>query len=132
MKRLVIVTLVSALFLAIVPDLFLPAAQAQVSVGIRIGPPPAPRVLKSTPRRPGADYEWIEGYWYPAPNGRNYRWHQGYWTRIPFPGAHWIEPRYEGGMFYNGYWEDRNRRMDHDHRWDHDHDRDWNRDHDRH
>src|SRR5262252_9784943 len=102
MKRLVFMILLSGLLLPIVPDRFIPTAQAQISAGIRIGPPPAPRVLKSPPRRPGPDYEWIEGYWYPSPNNRNYRWHQGYWTRVPFPGARWIAPHYERGMFYDG------------------------------
>src|SRR5258708_28879704 len=40
----------------------------QVSVGIRIGPPPPPRVVRVVPRAPGPDYVWVEGYWYPVGN----------------------------------------------------------------
>jgi hypothetical protein len=99
----------------------------QVSLGIRIGAPPPPRVLRVRPRAPGADYTWIDGYWY-ANNGR-YAWHQGYWTRPPYAGATWIAPRYEGGQFFTGYWNTPHGRVEHDHRWDRDHGRDYDRDH---
>jgi hypothetical protein len=108
----------------------------QVSVGIRFGtPPPPPRVYRQ-PASPGPGYFWVDGYWYP--NGRRYVWHNGYWSRPPYEGARWIGPRYESGMFYNGYWDGGGRRFEHDHRWDRDrnhdfgHDRDDRRDRDRH
>jgi hypothetical protein len=97
----------------------------QVNVGIRIGPPPAPRAYYRQPPRPGPDFVWVDGYWYPV--GHRYVWHEGYWTRIPYQGARWIGPRYEGGMFYNGYWETGRGRFDHDHRWDRERDRDRDR-----
>ena len=99
-------------------------AFGQISLGVRIGPPPAPRVLRVVPRRPGPDYVWVEGYWYPKASGRGYSWHQGYWTLPPYFGARWIPPRYDGNMFYNGYWEGGRGRMDHDHRSDRDRNRD--------
>ena len=104
---------------------------AQISIGIRIGPPPPPRVVRVLPRRPGPDFIWIEGYWYPA--GRRYKWHNGYWTRPPYPGASWLGPHYEGGQFFEGYWAGDRGQFAHDHRWDRDRDRDfrWSRDHDR-
>lgn len=37
-------------------------ANAQVSLGIRIGPPPPPRVIHVHPPRPGPDYIWVDGY----------------------------------------------------------------------
>jgi hypothetical protein len=102
---------------------------AQVSLGIRIGPPP-PRVVRIVPERPGPDYIWVEGYWYPV--GNRYRWHDGYWTRSPYEGARWIGPRYDGGQFFEGYWEGDRGRFEHDHRWDRDRDRDYHRwDHDK-
>src|SRR4030095_2237857 len=58
------------------------ASNAQVSFGIRIGAPPQPRVVRVLPRRPGPEYTWIDGYWYP--NGKRYSWHAGYWTRPPY------------------------------------------------
>jgi hypothetical protein len=101
-------------------------ANAQVSVGIQIGPPPPPRVVRVLPRRPGPEWVWIEGYWYPV--GRRYQWHSGYWTRLPYPGARWIGPRYERGQFFGGYWDGDRGRVEHDHRWDRDRDRDFGRD----
>jgi hypothetical protein len=99
----------------------------QVSVGIRIGPPPPPRVVHVIPASPGPEFIWTGGYWYPV--GNHYKWHEGYWTRPPYAGARWVGPRHDGERFYNGYWEGERGRRDHDHRWDRDHDR---RDHDRH
>jgi hypothetical protein len=45
-----------------------PPAFSQVSIGIQIGAPPAPRVLAVRPPCPGPEdeYAWIEGYWYPV------------------------------------------------------------------
>src|SRR5690348_8314669 len=111
------------------------SAVAQVSIGIRIGAPPPPRVVRVLPARPGPEYVWINGYWYVV-DGR-YRWHDGYWTRPPYVGARWIEARHDGDRWYNGYWDGDRGRFDHDHRWDRDHDRrdrdrwDHDRDHDR-
>jgi hypothetical protein len=109
------------------------AGFAQFSVGIRIGPPPPPRVVRVVPTSPGPGYLWVEGYWYPV--GSHYRWHDGYWTRPAYDGARWMGPRYEGNQFYQGYWEGSRGRYNHDHRWDKDHherDHRWERDHDRH
>jgi hypothetical protein len=120
-------TFIRTAFLASMLLTGISAANAQVSFGIRIGPPPAPRVYVH-PVRPGPDYVWVDGYWYPV-NGR-YKWHEGYWTRAPYEGAIWVGPRYENGQFFSGYWEGGRGRVEHDHRWDRD--RDWNRyrDHD--
>ncbi|MEO8098686.1 MAG: hypothetical protein ABI811_13365 [Acidobacteriota bacterium] len=101
----------------------------QVSMGIRIGPPPPARVLRNRPRNPGNGYVWVDGYWYASKN--RYVWHNGYYTRPPFPGATWVGPRYEGGMFLEGYWSGNERQFNHDHRWDRDgHNRDYDRDRD--
>jgi hypothetical protein len=102
---------------------------AQVSIGVRIGPPPPPRVVRSHPRAPGPDYFWVEGYWYPVRN--RYRWHDGYWTRPPYAGARWIGPRYEGNQFFEGYWDSDRGRFNHDHRWDRDRNRDFGHDQNR-
>lgn len=107
----------------------LPVFAAQVSIGIRIGPPPPARIVRVLPPTPGPEFVWVEGYWYPQ--GRHYRWHEGYWTRPPYPGARWVAPHHDGERFYDGYWEGDRGRFEHDHRWDHDRDRDWGRDRDR-
>jgi WXXGXW repeat (2 copies) len=99
---------------------------AQVSLGIRIGPPPSPRVLRVRPRAPGPDYFWVDGYWYPV--GNRYSWHNGYWSRPPYAGSTWNGPRYEGGMFYEGYWNGDRGQFNHDHRWDRDRNRDFGHD----
>ena len=96
---------------------------AQVSIGINIGAPPPPRVLKVRPVQPGPDYLWIDGYWYPV--GHKYAWHPGYWTRPPYPGAHWVAPRHDGKQFFAGYWDGERGRMEHDHHSDRQHDRDF-------
>ncbi len=96
-------------------------------ISVRIGPPPAVRVERVAPR-PGPDYVWIQGYWYPQ--GNHYGWHKGYWTRAPYEGASWVGPRYDGGQYFAGHWEGNRGRVEHDHRWDKGRDR-YYRDHDR-
>ena len=91
------------------------AAQGQVSFGITIGAPPAPRAYH-VPRQPGPDYEFIEGYWYP--NGSKYKWHDGYWTRPPYAGAYWVAPYHIKGQYFAGRWESSRGNLDHSHRWD--------------
>jgi hypothetical protein len=101
-------------------------ANAQISFGIRIGPPPAVRV-EHRPPRPGPDFVWVRGYWYPDPDGDgHYLWHDGYWTRPPYEGAYWVPPRRDNGMFYEGYWNGPRGRVEHNHAWDHDQGRDYN------
>src|ERR1700688_929442 len=105
------------------------ATNAQVSVGVRIGPPPPPSVERViTPKKPGPEFVWVDGYWYPVRG--HYKWHDGYWTRPPYEGARWVAPHHDGERFFEGYWEGDRGRFEHDHRWDRDRDRDF-RDHDR-
>jgi len=91
------------------------AALGQISIGVQIGQPPPPRVYV-VPARPGPEFVWVEGYWFPQ--GRHYAWHDGYWTRPPSVGAYWVEPYYEHGRYVAGYWESPRGRFEHDHRWD--------------
>src|ERR1700719_2272345 len=103
--------------LAISAFLLAPAstAHAQVSFGIRIGEPPAPRAYR-VPNQPTLDTVWVEGYWYPE--GSRYRWHDGYWTRPPYEGAYWRAPYHVGGQYFVGQWEGNRGNVIHDHRWD--------------
>jgi WXXGXW repeat (2 copies) len=107
------------------------AVFAQLSVGVRIGAPPPPRVVRMQPRSPGEGYAWVGGYWYPV--GSRYKWHDGYWTRPAYTGARWVEPHHDGTRYFDGYWEGDHGQVAHDHRWDKDrsHNRDYNHDHDR-
>jgi hypothetical protein len=102
----------------------------QISIGVRIGPPPPPRVVRVVPPAPAPEHVWIAGYWYVV--GNRYRWHEGYWTRPPYAGAHWVAPHHDGERFFDGYWDGEHGPREHDHRWDHDRDRDFDRDHDHH
>jgi hypothetical protein len=125
MNRLVRASLLAAALLAAGS-----AVKAQVEIGISIGAPPSPRVVRVLPERPGPEFIWVEGYWYPV--GHHYKWHEGYWTRPPYEGARWVAPRYDGERFFVGYWDGDHGRVEHDHRWDRDRDRDFqDRDHDR-
>jgi hypothetical protein len=96
-------------------------AHAQISIGIRIGEPPAPRAYRVA-RQPSPDTVWVEGYWYPQ--GKRYRWHDGYWTRPPYEGAYWVEPYHVRGEYFAGHWEGSRGNVAHDHRWDRDERRD--------
>jgi hypothetical protein len=122
MKKFIWTTLLLTVLLAGAP------IRAQVSIGIRIGPPPRPRVVRVLPPAPGPEFVWIDGYWYPV--GRHYRWHEGYWTRPPYSGARWVGPRHDGEEYYEGYWDGDRGRFPHDHRWDREGDRDRDRYHD--
>jgi hypothetical protein len=100
-------------------------SMASAQISIRIGPPPRPRVVRVQPARPGPDYNWIDGYWYPV--GHQYKWHAGYWTRPPYAGATWVAPRHESGQYYNGYWNGNQARIDHSHKTDRSKVRDYRR-----
>jgi hypothetical protein len=91
------------------------AANAQVSLGVRIGEPPPPRAYR-VPPQPGPGYQWVEGYQYPE--GGRYKWHDGYWTRPPYQGAYWVDPYHGDGQYYSGRWEGNRGVVEHDHRWD--------------
>jgi hypothetical protein len=123
MKKFIFAALLAVIFTAGAP-----AINAQVSVRIRIGEPPRPRVVHVRPVSPGSDYNWVDGYWYP--NGSRYKWHDGYWTRPPYAGAAWVGPRYAGGQYCVGYWNGDHGRVDHDNHWDRGRDK-RERDHDR-
>ena len=93
---------------------------AQFSVGVHIGEPPRPRVVRVRPNAPGPGYTWVDGYWYPV-NGR-YVWREGFWRRPPHREDHWIAPRHDGSRWFEGYWtNDRDSKH-----------RDYDRDRDRH
>jgi hypothetical protein len=119
MKKLLMTATLATLILA--PAV---AANAQVSFGIHIGPPPPPRAY-AVPAQPGPDYMWVEGYQYPV-NG-HYQWHNGYWTRPPYQGAYWVAPYHVGGQYYAGRWEGAHGVVNHDHHWDKSRGRDGNR-----
>ena len=123
MKSFIRTTLLVSLFLVVGVSAF----AAQVSIGIRVGPPPPARVVV-VPTSPGPEFVWVEGYWYPL--GNHYKWHAGYWSRPPYPGARWVGPHHDGERYFAGYWEGDRGRREHNHKWDKDRDRDFDRDRD--
>src|SRR5258706_11045599 len=89
----------------------------QVSIGIRIGTPPAPRVVRVRPVAPGPGYLWVDGYWYPQ--GNHYRWHDGYWTLAPYGWEVYTSARHSLSIiFWRFLLGKTNQHFDHDHRWD--------------
>jgi hypothetical protein len=117
MKNYIRTTLLASMLLASV------SVFAAQNIGIRIGPPPAPRVVRVVPRSPGPGYVHVDGYWYPV--GNHYKWHDGYWTRAPYGGARWIAPRHDRGQFYQGYWEGDQGLLEHNHSSDRSRNRDF-------
>ena len=82
-------------------------AQAQVSIGVQIGPtyaPPAPQYEPVPVLQPG--YVWVPGFWQWR-DGR-YVWRPGY-REHGRPGYHWREPRWEQGprgwQMHEGGWD---------------------------
>ena len=120
MKNFITTVLVGLLLMAGVS-----AFGAQVSIGIRIGPPPRPRVVRVVRPRPSPEYIWVDGYWFVEK--KRYRWHEGYWTRPPYRRARWVPPHYEREMYFVGYWEGEGGRKEHKH---HEHGRDRGRGYD--
>ncbi|HSY35722.1 MAG TPA: YXWGXW repeat-containing protein [Acidobacteriaceae bacterium] len=91
-----------------VPLFALPAAQAQISIGVSfnigIAPPPLPVYVQ--PAIPGDGYIWTPGYW--AYGDAGYFWVPGTWVLAPQPGYLWTPGYwgYEGGYYgwHQGYW----------------------------
>ena len=59
MRKLLLTTLLTAVMVSGI-SLF----GEQISVGVRIGAPPPPRVVAVRPPIPGPEFVWIDGYWY--------------------------------------------------------------------
>jgi hypothetical protein len=81
-------------------------ASAEVSVLIRIAPPPLP--LYAQPMVPGEGYLWTPGYWAWSPPEGAYYWVPGTWVLAPNAGDLWT-PGYwafegAGYFWHGGYW----------------------------
>jgi hypothetical protein len=98
-----------------------------VELGIHIGAPPRPRIVRVRPVSPGVGYSYVDGYWYPESG--HYKWHDGYWSRPPYEGSMWIAPHHDGQMYFNGYWQSEgHERVEHDHHSDRQRERDYRED----
>jgi hypothetical protein len=99
--------LVAAALIA-APMLLVPAAQAQIAVGVSLHINVAPPVLPvyEQPPLPAPGYMWTPGYWSYSDAG--YFWVPGVWVQPPSAGLLWT-PGYwgfEGGVYgwHAGYW----------------------------
>jgi WXXGXW repeat (2 copies) len=97
-----------AAIVIVAPMLALPAAQAQIAVGvslhINVAPPALP--VYEQPPIPAAGYIWTPGYWGYGDAG--YYWVPGVWIQPPTAGLLWTPGYwgYEGGVYgwHAGYW----------------------------
>jgi hypothetical protein len=75
-------------------------AWSQVSLSIRIAPPPLPIYVQ--PEVPGDGYLWTPGYWGWSEVDNDYYWVPGTWVRPPRAGHLWT-PGYWGFVVGGGY-----------------------------
>jgi hypothetical protein len=87
----------------------IPAANAQVSIGISINIEPPPLPVYDQPVMPGPGYLWTPGYWAWNADIDDYYWVPGTWVQPPQAGLLWT-PGYwawndDGAYVFNdGYW----------------------------
>jgi len=97
-------TLLSLLIAAAVALPVAGNARTDVSVGINLGPPPAP-VVVAPPPAPYPGYVWAPGYW--AWDGYRHVWVEGRWL-APRAGYYWVSPHWErrgpNWFFVEGRW----------------------------
>ena len=101
-------TLALTLFLGACLCPAIPAANAQVSIGISIDIEPPPLPVYDQPIIPGPGYLWTPGYWAWNADIDDYYWVPGTWILPPQAGLLWT-PGYwawnDGAYVFNdGYW----------------------------
>ena len=84
------------------------AAQAQVSVDIRVNLAPPPLPYYEQPVIPAEGYIWVPGFWAWEETQGDYYWVPGTWVEPPQPELlwtpaywGWVDERY---LFHPGYW----------------------------
>ncbi len=84
-------------------------AQAQITVSIRVGPPPLPFYVQ--PTLAGEGYLWLPGYWAWNAEDFDYFWVPGTWALAPQPGLLWTPGwwGFESNAYrwHAGYWAER-------------------------
>jgi hypothetical protein len=84
------------------------AAQAQVSIDIRVNLVPPPLPYYEQPAIPADGYIWVPGFWAWDETQGDYYWVPGTWVEPPQPELFWT-PAYWGWLdgrylFHPGYW----------------------------
>jgi len=112
MKTLFSIAFVAAIFVFATPA----TAQLHIGVGIRIGPPPAPKEEVVVTRPPHRGWVWIPGNYEWRSRHHKYVWVKGHWIKPPRAHAVWIPGRWEQRnnewVYFEGRWDSkpRNRR----------------------
>jgi hypothetical protein len=96
-------------FLIVLTAIFtVPAAHAQVAVGITVGFAPPALPLYEQPVCPAPDYMWTPGYWAWDADVTDYYWVPGTWVLAPEVGLLWTPPWWGWNgvafAFNEGYW----------------------------
>lgn len=81
-------------------------AHAQITVSVRVGPPPLP--FYAQPMLVGEGYLWLPGYWAWSAEDFDYFWVPGTWALAPQPGFLWTPGwwGFENSAYFwhGGYW----------------------------
>ena len=85
-----------------------PAAHAQLAVGITVGFAPPALPIYEQPVCPAPDYMWTPGYWAWDSDFNDYYWVPGTWVLAPEVGLLWTPPWWgwngSAFAFHDGFW----------------------------
>jgi hypothetical protein len=102
------IAFVSFLLFVLAAIYTVPAAPAQVAVGITVGFAPPALPLYEQPVCPAPDYIWTPGYWAWDNNVTDYYWVPGTWVLAPEVGLLWTPPWWgwsgSAFVFHDGFW----------------------------
>jgi hypothetical protein len=108
MRKTILRFLFVAIAILAVSAVTVPAASAQVAVGISVGFGPPAIPVYDQPECPGDGYYWTPGYWAWDADVNDYYWVPGTWVEPPDAGLLWT-PGYwgwqdAGFVWTDGYW----------------------------
>jgi hypothetical protein len=108
MRKIILRSSLMAILVLGVWAVTIPAASAQVAVGISVGFGPPAIPVYDQPECPGDGYYWTPGYWAWDADVADYYWVPGTWVEPPDAGLLWT-PGYwgwqdAGFVWTDGYW----------------------------
>jgi len=108
MRKIILRSLLLAFVILGVSSIAIPAASAQVAVGISVGFGPPPIPVYDQPECPGDGYYWTPGYWAWDADVDDYYWVPGTWVEPPDAGLLWTPGFWAwqgaGFVWTDGYW----------------------------